>query len=190
MYLLLFVLLVYSQSLTVFADNFYPQSTQCQTEQKEWEDKLKDVPQSPLIDCSMLDIQFVECEDVSQVVQKNNSKEGDYCPFYGQKNGVLHKINVTCRALPCIECRGPREFPRLVPCIHYSGHFFLSTLLYSMFLGMLAVDRFCLGYSAIAVGKLMTLGGLGVWWVTDFFLLVNGSLKPADDSEWQPWTSF
>lgn len=72
----------------------------------------------------------------------------------------------------------------------YNGHYFLSTVIYSLALGILAVDRFVLGYSAIAVGKLMTLGGLGVWWITDLFLLITGSLKPADDSEWEPWRPF
>lgn len=72
----------------------------------------------------------------------------------------------------------------------YTGHYFLSTLLYSIFLGALAVDRFSLGYSAIAVGKLMTLGGLGIWWAIDIFLLIYGSLTPADDSQWQPHFTY
>ncbi|CAD5214395.1 unnamed protein product [Bursaphelenchus xylophilus] len=189
MALLCYTILIIVTCLTC-ASNTYPQSAQCQSEHKDWEERMSSDPHSPLIDCNMIDARFIECENVGAIVQRNNSKEGEYCPFFGQKNGVLHKVNITCRVLPCIECRGEREFKRQVPCVHYSGHFFLSTLLYSMFLGMLAVDRFCLGYSAIAVGKLMTLGGLGVWWVTDFFLLINGSLKPADDSEWQPWTPF
>jgi hypothetical protein len=54
-------------------------------------------------------------------------------------------------------------------------------------LGIFAVDRFSLGYSAIAVGKLMTLGGLGVWWIIDIILLINGNLTPADDSQWEPY---
>lgn len=66
-------------------------------------------------------------------------------------------------------------------------HYFLTALLYSIFLGVLAVDRFYLGYSAIAVGKLMTLGGLGIWWIVDIFLLLNGNLMPADESQWQPY---
>lgn len=49
------------------------------------------------------------------------------------------------------------------------------------------MDRFCLGYSAIAVGKLMTLGGLGLWWIVDIFLLITGSLTPADGSNWMPY---
>lgn len=40
----------------------------------------------------------------------------------------------------------------------YSGHYFLTTLLYSIFLGVLGVDRFVLGYTGTAVAKLLTLG--------------------------------
>ncbi len=38
-----------------------------------------------------------------------------------------------------------------------------------------------------AVGKLLTLGGFGVWWVVDIILLVLGELRPADDSNWEPF---
>jgi len=36
------------------------------------------------------------------------------------------------------------------------------------------------------VGKLLTLGGLGIWWVVDIFLLVTGYLNPDDGSNWIP----
>ena len=38
-----------------------------------------------------------------------------------------------------------------------------------------------------AVGKLLTLGGVGIWWIIDIVLLVTGMLKPADDSNWVPY---
>ena len=38
-----------------------------------------------------------------------------------------------------------------------------------------------------AVGKLITLGGLGLWWLIDIGLLVTGTLMPEDGSNWVPW---
>ena len=41
-------------------------------------------------------------------------------------------------------------------------------------------------YTGLGVGKLITLGGLGVWWLTDLILLITGLLTPADGSHWEP----
>ncbi|CAF4346847.1 unnamed protein product, partial [Adineta steineri] len=71
-----------------------------------------------------------------------------------------------------------------IPCVKYSSHYFISTLLYSIFLGLFAVDRFSLGHIGIAVGKMITLGGLGLWWIIDIILLIFGKLMPQDDSNW------
>ena len=37
------------------------------------------------------------------------------------------------------------------------------------------------------VGKLLTLGGLGVWWIVDIVLLITGDLKPTEDKSWIPY---
>ena len=73
------------------------------------------------------------------------------------------------------------------PCIRYSGHYFTTTLLYSVLLGFLGMDRFCLGKTGTAVGKLLTLGGVGIWWIVDVVLLVVGILRPEDNSNWVPY---
>ncbi|KAK6744120.1 hypothetical protein RB195_011057 [Necator americanus] len=146
-------------------------------------------PMGPLVPCSYLPEEFIECS-VPELAPPahNDTADAGFCSrFGGQRAEDMEWTWVACRALPCIECRGRRHFFKRVPCIKYTGHHFLSTLLYSVFLGVVAVDRFCLGYSAIAVGKLMTLGGLGVWWIIDIFLLVTGNLTPADDSNWEPY---
>ena len=69
----------------------------------------------------------------------------------------------------------------------YSGHYFVTTLLYSILLGFFGVDRFCLGHTGTAVGKLLTIGGVGIWWFVDIILLVIGELVPADGSSWNPY---
>jgi len=145
-------------------------------------------PGSALIPCKLLDRRFIECEDIAQTKLINtsiNTRE-ELCSYFGTSKGPLLHVNITCSALPCIECSGPRKFMREFPCRKYTGHYYITTLTYSIFLGLLAVDRFYLGYSAIAIGKLMTMGGLGIWWIADIVLLLSGNLMPADDSDWQP----
>lgn len=66
----------------------------------------------------------------------------------------------------------------------YTGYCFITVLLQSVFLGCLGVDRFCLGYSGLGVGKLITLGGVGIWWFIDIILLLIGVLVPENNSDW------
>jgi TM2 domain-containing membrane protein YozV len=54
-----------------------------------------------------------------------------------------------------------------------------SAVLLALFVGYLGVDRFYLGYTWSAFLKLLTFGGLGIWWVIDLTLLLTGSLPDA-----------
>jgi TM2 domain-containing membrane protein YozV len=57
---------------------------------------------------------------------------------------------------------------------------FLSALLLSIFLGWLGMDRFYLGWTGLGVLKLLTVGGLGIWWVIDIVLVATGNLRDRD----------
>ena len=52
--------------------------------------------------------------------------------------------------------------------------------LLSFFLGCLGVDRFYLGYIGLGFLKLFRLGGLGIWNLIDFILILTGKLKPKN----------
>ena len=147
-------------------------------------------PASPLLPCSYLPEEFIDCDAPVNLNGNLTAKEflGYGClAFGGQRWEDVETTSVCCRALECIECRGNRTFLREgYPCIIYTDHYFLTTLLYSILLGFLGLDRFCLGKTGTAVGKLLTLGGLGIWWVVDVVLLITGQLMPEDNSNWVP----
>jgi TM2 domain/GYF domain 2 len=55
----------------------------------------------------------------------------------------------------------------------------LTALLLSIFLGTFGVDRFYMGQAGLGIGKLLTLGGCGVWWLIDVILIATGSAKDS-----------
>ena len=48
----------------------------------------------------------------------------------------------------------------------------IVALLLSIFLGILGIDRFYMGYIGLGILKLITMGGFGIWWLIDLILIV------------------
>ncbi|MDR1542003.1 MAG: TM2 domain-containing protein [Clostridiales bacterium] len=51
-----------------------------------------------------------------------------------------------------------------------------AALILSILVGTLGVDRFYLGYTGLGILKLITAGGLGVWWIIDIILIATGKV--------------
>ena len=54
------------------------------------------------------------------------------------------------------------------------------TAVLSFFLGVLGIDRFYLGYTTLGLIKLLTAGGLGIWYLIDLILIITRVLQPVD----------
>ena len=61
-----------------------------------------------------------------------------------------------------------------------SSKSFIILLLLSIFIGSIGIDRFYLGKIGTGVLKLITFGGLGIWWLIDLIIIVSGNMRDAE----------
>jgi|TARA_B100001964_G_scaffold86565_1_gene97481 TM2 domain-containing membrane protein YozV len=55
-------------------------------------------------------------------------------------------------------------------------------LVMSIMFGSMGVDRFLLGHVGLGILKLITMGGLGIWWLVDVILIATK--HPFENIEW------
>lgn len=58
----------------------------------------------------------------------------------------------------------------------------LVALLLVIFVGIIGIHRFYLGYIGIGIIQLLTLGGCGIWALIDLIRIITGDLKPKNGS--------
>lgn len=49
------------------------------------------------------------------------------------------------------------------------------SLILSLLIGGWGIDRFYIGDTGLGIGKLVTCGGLGIWAIIDWFLIMNAT---------------
>lgn len=70
-----------------------------------------------------------------------------------------------------------QSYPPPAPAGLESDKSFVATWLLSLFLGVFGADRFYLGKIGTAILKLVTFGGLGVWWLVDLIIVLTGAAR-------------
>lgn len=61
----------------------------------------------------------------------------------------------------------------------FSEKEYLIAVLFSIFLGYFGVDRFYMGQVGMGIGKLLTFGGCGIWYLIDIILIATRSSNDA-----------
>lgn len=63
----------------------------------------------------------------------------------------------------------------------------LPAFLLCFFLGIFGVHRFYAGKVGTGILQLLTLGGLGIWWLIDFIMIVVGRFTDGDGEPITEW---
>jgi TM2 domain-containing membrane protein YozV len=50
-----------------------------------------------------------------------------------------------------------------------------TSIIVSILVGALGIDRFLIGDTGLGIGKLLTCGGLGIWTIVDWFLIMGAT---------------
>ena len=116
-----------------------------------------------------------------------------YCRNCGKAIDGKAVVCVACGVPParerkfCQHCGAPTD-PKAEVCVKcgvrlvsaQEGRDWLVTLILSVLVGGLGVDRFYTGYVGLGILKLLTGGGCGIWWLIDVILIATGKYKDSD----------
>ena len=107
-----------------------------------------------------------------------------YCPNCGKEVAAEAAFCPSCGA----RLRTAAMAPGYAATKPVSPHSRLAALLLCFFLGCLGVHRFYVGKIGTGVAMIFTLGGLGIWVLVDFIMIIVGGFKDAEGRyvlDWQ-----
>ena len=113
------------------------------------------------------------------LVQRMGSEDGPFTPVELQaqaRTGMLKSTTLLKRADGTGSWFQAAEVPGV-----FSEKDWLTAVLLSLFVGVLGIDRFYLGYTGLGIVKLITCGGLGIWALIDLILIVMGRLPDVNN---------
>jgi TM2 domain-containing membrane protein YozV len=64
----------------------------------------------------------------------------------------------------------------------------LPAILLCFFLGFLGVHRFYVGKVGTGILQVITLGGIGLWVLIDFVMIIIGAFKDKEGNKLTDWT--
>ena len=64
----------------------------------------------------------------------------------------------------------------------------LPAFLLCFFLGIFGAHRFYVGKIGTGIAQILTLGGLGIWALYDFIMIIIGKFIDAEGNELTEWT--
>ena len=84
---------------------------------------------------------------------------------------------IESKAAVCPKCGIPQ--PDITPNNTFNYRW-LTTFLLCLILGVFGVHRFYLGRVGTGILMLVTLGGLGIWYLIDLILVITGGMRDND----------
>ena len=101
------------------------------------------------------------------------------------------KVCFSCRdvidtsAVVCPRCGTPQP---AVTAASTSERRILPLFLLCFFLGVFGAHRFYAGKIGTGILQLLTVGGLGIWWLVDMILILTASFRDGDGQKITEWT--
>jgi ribosomal protein L37E len=108
-----------------------------------------------------------------------------YCTACGKQ---IHESAATCPG-----CGAPQQTRTPAPAMAAPAGYatdkrILPAAILCFFLGVFGAHRFYVGKVGSAIAMIFTIGGLGIWMLIDFVMIVTGSFKDENGVRITEWT--